>query len=1025
MSALTSLLVRDQRVPVRKIEEAIQRQVISGGQLDTVLLEQGLVPENVMNAYLAAVHGLLPATREEVMRVPRDVIRLVPREIAVKHRLVPVSAEDRVLLVAVCEPLDAPLETQLAFLLGVEIVQRVVNECRLAAALHHHYDVQMPARMRRLAEKLRHEAPGAVPYVAPLEVNVAQRSTLADEDEYASDEPDPEGLDEEVRLTTKRFGVVADDAVPSEVVRVGTAQVVGAGLRASTRAPRPSPSPSPPPSSPRRIAEPRAELLARMRGPLTTRKAVELLADASDRDAILEVAFSFARQFFDYLVFFVVQEGDAEGLDAVGPGASHEEVWELAVPLDEPGAIAMVREGAVPLVTHLDQTESDRRLRAQLRRDEAMPAVLVPVAIRSRVVLIMLGDRSGADFGLADVPELLAFAPRVSEAFQRLILRRKFQGYVEGEARLEEPATPQPSPRSRTLRPSACLPEDLSRDPVPRANPSGPDAQQSSEPPPTASSAAAPEASSSEASSSEASSSGASSSEAVDDEPLPLVTRSVVRVDEASPAPQVATEAAPVPLPGESPSDPLADNGCDVLPKKKLRTRSMDVLGVPRSAPPPPKPGSQPEIVVGTPSVPLGPGGLDDEFDIGSEEEEDDDPEIEGAQEHDDDPEIEGDQEDDDDPEIEIEEASEEDPDFADTDFADDAPAGQYIFSGEIDEVRVRSRTPIDVVCLPGVTPTASPRTRSGRPPSEPPGSRSEPPGRPSVIIDMGDDVERLVADLKSIGPDDTSTVIASVVAFGEAALPVLVRDFPGPLWFDRHRPHRRLPRGRDISASARAMVSFGERAVPYVASLLDHDDLDVRFYATLLASEFVDERLIPPLGRRIFDEDRRTAALALDVLRSQRVHAGAFHKLLESVRAMARVPRRSAEQRARAVEALGELRDAAAVDLLIELLETNDELVVTVAHKALVLLTRQDFGRSRRRWEEWARTHGQQHRIEWLIEALLHPDEAMRSAACDELKQLTQEYYGYHPALPRRDREVAQRKYRRWWESEGHRRFR
>ena len=34
MSALTSLLVRDRVVPVKKIEEAIQRQVISGGALD-------------------------------------------------------------------------------------------------------------------------------------------------------------------------------------------------------------------------------------------------------------------------------------------------------------------------------------------------------------------------------------------------------------------------------------------------------------------------------------------------------------------------------------------------------------------------------------------------------------------------------------------------------------------------------------------------------------------------------------------------------------------------------------------------------------------------------------------------------------------------------------------------------------------------------------------------------------------------------------------------------------------------------
>jgi hypothetical protein len=47
-----------------------------------------------------------------------------------------------------------------------------------------------------------------------------------------------------------------------------------------------------------------------------------------------------------------------------------------------------------------------------------------------------------------------------------------------------------------------------------------------------------------------------------------------------------------------------------------------------------------------------------------------------------------------------------------------------------------------------------------------------------------------------------------------------------------------------------------------------------------------------------------------------------------------------------------------------------------------------------------------------------------MRRAAGDELKQLTQEYYGYHPSLPRREREIAQKKYRAWWETEGQKRF-
>ena len=64
MSVLASLLVRDQVIPVERVQQAIQEQVMRGGNLDTVLLELGYLPENQMNAYSAAVYGWRPATRD-------------------------------------------------------------------------------------------------------------------------------------------------------------------------------------------------------------------------------------------------------------------------------------------------------------------------------------------------------------------------------------------------------------------------------------------------------------------------------------------------------------------------------------------------------------------------------------------------------------------------------------------------------------------------------------------------------------------------------------------------------------------------------------------------------------------------------------------------------------------------------------------------------------------------------------------------------------------------------------------------
>src|SRR5258705_470824 len=60
-SRLSSLLVRDGLVGVKRMEKAFQRQVIYGGSLDKILLEMNFVPEERLTQYLALASGLPPA----------------------------------------------------------------------------------------------------------------------------------------------------------------------------------------------------------------------------------------------------------------------------------------------------------------------------------------------------------------------------------------------------------------------------------------------------------------------------------------------------------------------------------------------------------------------------------------------------------------------------------------------------------------------------------------------------------------------------------------------------------------------------------------------------------------------------------------------------------------------------------------------------------------------------------------------------------------------------------------------------
>lgn len=1189
MYALTSLLVRDQVVPVRKIEEALQRQVVSGGEIETVLLELAAVSENVLAAYAAATLGVRSATRDEVMQAPREVVRIVPREVAEKHHLVPIGVDGRILYVAVTELLTPEVDQQLGFLLGFELVPRVVTAVRLAAGLAQHYGIEPLPRHARLAEKLKERDAGEVPFVAPLASRTAEQylpserrrvgfSAFDDEDEDEGegegDESRPVtlssarpaaqwstpatkpaaervahvsgvGFEDSVARATKPFGfavveerpsrperprpatwsgaavapeirsepppppvsaeapLIADEtpaALPSEAAQAPEAEETLEDARApeaeetleassttaeSTAATLPGarfpettlPGATPPEATPFEGAQPEATLaeeaqaradeeagrteiappepvapavssvplstppvapswrpnpstrptpagvntllvalgaptapapaqptaariqpasvprstatpgerrasgfMARLRGPLALRTAAELLGEAETRNEVLATFFAFARQSFDYAALFVVQDDVAEGREASGPGATTAEVERIAISLDAGGGLfAEVRHDGVGRIASLAGSERDQTIAARLKRPASVPCAVLPLTIRRRVVLVLYGDRNGVPLTLDELPELLGVMPRVSEAFERLILRRKFTH-----------ATPPPHQAQAT--------EDA------------PVRPHAAEPP----SAAAPE---------------------------PDTT--------AARAPGAATAPEPRSAP------PLAVVVPQIVPAREMRALSgaLSVLAVPRSAPPPPRPRrpgtGTPEpfaalVAAAVPSVPAAPPVADDDDDVVVEMTASTDDDDDDLEDFEDAPDAATE------PEMLLESEAPAEP----TRPSNPPPRmdGSYSVQDATEEVftskprrtqrsvppsasttRPSQPPPRAHASQPGahVTPAASPAS-SGRVSKD---TRPESPfsrdkrkpddlrDEPSVIVDMGENVEGMIQELISTAPDEDDGVIARLLRVGDAALPALVQHFPGPLWFDRRNAHARLPRGRDVSAIARALVAFRERATPYLPSLLDGKDADARFYTTLLASEIVHGGLLEALGRRVFDEDAGTRLLALDVLKRYQ-HLPEYASTLETIRAIARNLHRDVARRRIAIRALAELRDARAVPMLITVLDDEDDGVRGEAQRALVTLTKQDFGDQRKRWEQWAEKHGQAHRVEWLIDALLHNDEPVRAAAGEELKRLTQEYYGYHPGSPRRERERVHGKYLQWWDSEGKAKF-
>jgi hypothetical protein len=120
------------------------------------------------------------------------------------------------------------------------------------------------------------------------------------------------------------------------------------------------------------------------------------------------------------------------------------------------------------------------------------------------------------------------------------------------------------------------------------------------------------------------------------------------------------------------------------------------------------------------------------------------------------------------------------------------------------------------------------------------------------------------------------------------------------------------------------------------------------------------------------------------------------------------------------AAEVLGAFRDVPSVPRLIELIKHPDASVVAASRRALVEITKQDFANSRWRWRSWWERHRHEPRVEWMLEGLAHPEPEVRLSASEELRSMTQEYFGYAFDLPKREREDARKKWVDWWRAHG-----
>ncbi len=293
---------------------------------------------------------------------------------------------------------------------------------------------------------------------------------------------------------------------------------------------------------------------------------------------------------------------------------------------------------------------------------------------------------------------------------------------------------------------------------------------------------------------------------------------------------------------------------------------------------------------------------------------------------------------------------------------------------------------------------------------------------------DDGEQVISMVAD-EPESIDDLLDAIEAGEAGDEAkeealtrideVLEALASRFPGRLTVDRYELG-----GRTLAAAQHgpllAFVSeLGDEVTALLVDKMRDEEREVRYYATLCIAENRPHSAIGALVERLFDSDYGTRSAAIDAL--GRYPTDELEQGL--LRARQAVHSDDPARIQAAANALARLADVSAIPDLLDACGRGGK-GAEHARRALVQLTKQNFGSSNRKWRAWWKKNRDRSRIEWLIDGLSSKEETLRRSSVEELRKLTGEYFDFQYDLPKRDREPARKRWADWWQATGRTRF-
>jgi hypothetical protein len=379
---LGELLIKKNLLTQAQLEEALQAQVIFGGKLGTVLIEMGLITEDILAEILAQLLSIPCAKPGQLQNIPENVIKIISAELAEKHKVMPVSVSGKKLTLAMAEPHKLQAIDEISFRTGYIIRPILALEVRLVFALENYYDIKRTMR-----------------YIAPPKQVREELNQL-----HVFDTAD---VPIEVADTNKELGTPGSEHIYQ----------------------KPTAEPAQP--QPVEVVEDEIEelgdddLIEELEDEeITLATTAQRLVGITDRNDVADTIIAYLGANYARAALFMVVAGQVTGWRSARGGQPIPGFEQFQLPLSEPSVLKTAIESNSFFLGPVPQSGANLALTTFLGKPAPQSALLLPMSMLGRVVGLIYVDDPKADLSAAvvDVQEL---SSKALMAFEILILHNK------------------------------------------------------------------------------------------------------------------------------------------------------------------------------------------------------------------------------------------------------------------------------------------------------------------------------------------------------------------------------------------------------------------------------------------------------------------------------------------------------------------------------------------------------------------------------------------------------------------------